>query len=70
MPYNKRVIDMIKSDYDVPPPAVIMGGDTAKLMDHFIEVGTSLVVADYMTDFEFMNENTSRTIIRCKTQQK
>jgi uroporphyrinogen decarboxylase len=58
VPYNKRVIDMIKSDYDVPPPAVIMGGDTAKLMDHFIEVGTSLVVADYMTDFEFMKEKT------------
>jgi uroporphyrinogen-III decarboxylase len=58
VPYNKRVIDMIKKDYDVPPPAVIMGGDTAKLMDYFIEVGTSLVVADYMTDFEFMKRKT------------
>ena len=58
VPYNKRIIEMIKSEYDVPPPAVIMGGDTAKLMDHFIEVGTSLVVADYMTDFEFMKAKT------------
>lgn len=58
VPYNKRIIDMIKANYDVPPPAVIMGGNTAKLMDHFIEVGTSLVVADYMTDFEFMKEKT------------
>ena len=58
VPYNKRVVDVVKAGYDVPPPAVIMGGDTAKLMDHFIEVGTSLVVADYMTDFEFMKEKT------------
>lgn len=58
VPYNKRVIDMIKANYDVPPPAVIMGGNTAKLMDHFIEVGTALVVADYMTDFEFMKQKT------------
>lgn len=66
VPYNKRVIDMIQSDFEVPPPAVIMGGDTAKLMDHFIEVGTSLIVADYMTDFEFMKEKTRnlRMIIR------
>ena len=59
VPYNKRVIDMIRRDYDVPPPAVIMGGNTAILMDHFIEVGTSLVVADYMTDFEFMKKKTA-----------
>lgn len=58
VPYNKRIIDMIQAHYAVPPPAVIMGGDTAKLMDHFIEVGTSLVVADYMTDFELMRERT------------
>ena len=58
VPYNRKVIEMIKRDYEVPPPAVIMGGDTAALMDHFIEVGTSLVVADYMTDLEFMKEKT------------
>jgi len=54
VPYNKRVIDAVTADFATPPPAVIMGGDTAILMDFFIEVGTSLVVADFNTDFEFM----------------
>jgi len=58
VPYNKRIISKVRENYDCPPPAVIMGGDTALLMDHFIEAGTSLVVADYMTDFDFMREKT------------
>jgi len=56
VPYNKRVIDAVRAEFDVPPPAVVMGGDTAVLMDFFIEVGTSLVVADFNTDFEFMRD--------------
>lgn len=54
VPYNKRVIDAVAAEFATPPPAVIMGGDTAILMDFFIEVGTSLVVADFNTDFDFM----------------
>jgi len=54
VPYNKRVIDAVAAEFTTPPPAVIMGGDTAILMDFFIEVGTSLVVADFNTDFDFM----------------
>ena len=56
VPYNKRVIDAVRAEFDVPPPAVVMGGDTAILMDFFIEVGTSLVVADFNTDFAFMRD--------------
>jgi uroporphyrinogen decarboxylase len=55
VPYNKRIIEMVGSDFDVPPPALIMGGNTSLLIDHFIESGTSLVVADYTADFEFMS---------------
>lgn len=58
VPANKRVIDSLRGA-GTPPPAVIMGGDTAKLMDFFIEAGTSLVVADYNTDFDFMREKTT-----------
>ena len=54
VPANRRVISHVRENYDVPPPAVIMGGDTAQLMDFFIEAGTSLVVADFNTDFDFM----------------
>jgi uroporphyrinogen decarboxylase len=54
VPYNKRIIDAIRADHDTPPPAVIMGGDTALLIDMFIEVGTSLVVADFNTDFDYI----------------
>lgn len=58
VPAAKHIIQMIKSEFETPPPAVIMGGDTARLMDHFIEAGTSLVVADFNTDFAFMKEKT------------
>jgi uroporphyrinogen decarboxylase len=66
VPYNKRVMDMIRKKYDTPPPQLIMGGNTATLMDHFIEAGTSLVVADFNTDFGFMREKTAgqRMIVR------
>jgi len=54
VPYNKRVIAAVRDRFHTPPPAVIMGGDTALLIDMFIEVGTSLVVADFNTDFELI----------------
>ena len=59
VPYNKRVITRVKDRFDTPPPGVIMGGDTAKLIDHFLEAGTSIVVADYNTDFEFIRDKIS-----------
>lgn len=59
VPYNKRIIQMILSEFRTPPPSLIMGGNTAKLMDHFIEAGTSLVVADFNTDFDFMRTKTA-----------
>ena len=54
VPYNKRIITAVRDEFATPPPAVIMGGDTALLIDLFIEAGTSLVVADYNTDFDLI----------------
>jgi uroporphyrinogen decarboxylase len=54
VPYNKRVIDVVRARYSTPPPAVIMGGDTARLIDFFLQAGAGLVAADYMTDFTHM----------------
>jgi len=59
VPYEKRIVSMIRGSYRTPPPAVIMGGNTARLMDHFIECGTSLVVADFNTDFVLMRSKTA-----------
>jgi len=59
VPYNKRVMSVLRKEYKTPPPQLIMGGNTATLMDHFIEAGTSLVVADFNTDFDFMREKTA-----------
>ena len=56
VPYAKRVIAAVRAEFSTPPPAVVMGGDTARLIDLFIEAGTSLVVADFNTDFAFMRE--------------
>lgn len=66
VPYNKRVIAMIRSEYDVPPPALIMGGDTTKLMDLFVEAGAGLVAVDYLADLGRMMAKTRghRMIIR------
>ncbi len=61
VPYNKRIIEAVRAEFDTPPPAVIMGGDTALLIDLFIEVGTSLVVADFNTDFDFIRSKISGT---------
>ena len=54
VPYEKRIVRAVREKHSTPGPAVIMGGDTSALIDFFIETGTSLVVADYMTDFTFM----------------
>jgi len=59
VPYNKRVITKVREQFDTPPPGVIMGGDTAVLIDYFLEAGTSIVVADYNTDFEFIRDKIS-----------
>mgnify|MGYP000032391358 CR=1 FL=1 len=59
VPYNKRILETILSRFRTPPPSLIMGGNTARLMDHFIEARTSLVVADFNTDFDFMRAKTA-----------
>ncbi len=56
VPYERRIIRAVKEKFSTPAPAVIMGGDTSVLIDFFIEIDTSLVVADYMTDFAFMKK--------------
>lgn len=56
VPYNKRVIDAVRANYDIPPPAVILGGDTTQLIDFFIASGTGLVAADYLADIAYMRE--------------
>jgi uroporphyrinogen decarboxylase len=66
VPYNKPVLAAARGNGKNPPPALIMGGDTARLMHCFLEVGTALVVADYNTDFEVMRRETlgKRMIVR------
>ena len=54
VPYEKRIVQAVRGRFSTPGPALIMGGDTSALIDLFIEAGSSLVVADYMTDFAFM----------------
>ena len=54
VPYEKLIVSAIRSRYDTPAPAVILGGNTSVLIDYFIAIDTSLVVADYMTDFDFI----------------
>ncbi|MBN2307963.1 MAG: hypothetical protein JXR94_03270 [Candidatus Hydrogenedentes bacterium] len=50
-PYNKAVVQAVKTKYDTPPPSVIMGGDITVLGEFFLEMGVSLVAADYLSDF-------------------
>ena len=54
VPYKKRIMRLIKEKFSTTAPVMIMGGNTNVLIDFFIETDTSLVVADYMTDFAFM----------------
>jgi len=58
VPYNRRVISAVRRGFETPPPAIVMGGDTSILMDFFLAAGTSLVVADFNTDFDFVRRNT------------
>jgi uroporphyrinogen decarboxylase len=68
VPYEKRIVSDIRSSFGTAPPAVILGGNTSMLIDFFIDIDTSLVVADYMTDFAFMRrklrEHASRMVVR------
>jgi uroporphyrinogen decarboxylase len=66
VPYHRRVIEAVRSRYQTPPPAVILGGDTARLIDFFLHTGAGLIAADYMTDFAFMRARIgkARMIIR------
>jgi len=59
VPYNRRVIDMVRDRYDTEPPAVIMGGNINLLVDFFVEVGTSLMAVDYKADFDLIRSRTA-----------
>jgi len=65
-PYNKGIVQSIKADFVTPPPAVIMGGDVTLLGDLFLEMGVSLVAADYLADFGVLREkfDGTGTIVR------
>ena len=58
VPYNKQVIAAIRQKFQTPPPAIVMGGNTSILMGFFVEAGSSLVVADYNADFDFIRTKT------------
>jgi uroporphyrinogen decarboxylase len=53
-PFNRRVIEAVRRDFDVPPPAVIMGGRVDKLIDILLASGTSVIVADHLTNFDLV----------------
>jgi len=59
VPYNKQVIAAIRQNFQTPPPAIVMGGNTSILMDFFVEAGSSLAVADYNADFDFIRKKTA-----------
>ncbi|MCX7049261.1 MAG: hypothetical protein NTX50_27720 [Candidatus Sumerlaeota bacterium] len=58
IPYNKRIISALRSEFKTPPPSVIMGGKSTLLVDYFVEAGASIMVADYNTDFDFIRDKT------------
>ncbi len=65
-PYNKVIVQAIKAGYATPPPAVIMGGDVTLLGDLFLEMGVSLIAADYLADFSMLRDkfDGTGTIVR------
>jgi len=63
VPYNRRVIQMIRNNYGTEPPAVIMGGNINLLVDFFLEVGTSLMAVDYKADLDWIKSRTAGTDI-------
>lgn len=68
VPYNKKVIAEVRASYTTPPPALIMGGNTSVLIDFFINAQTSLIAADYNTDFPYIRkrieESGSNMVVR------
>jgi len=66
VPYNQRVIDAVRAEFRTPPPAVIMGGNTTKLIDFLLAAGTGVIAADYLTDMDFVRTRIGQrdTIIR------
>ena len=63
VPCNAEVIAAIRREFNTPPPAIIMGGDTAILMDFFLQADTSLVAVDFNTDFGFIRDRAKGTKI-------
>jgi uroporphyrinogen decarboxylase len=64
VPYNRRVTQHVRATFDVPPPAIIMGGNITLLMDYFVQAGTGLIACDYNADFDFVRSRTAgRSIV-------
>lgn len=61
VPYGRQVLSAVRRRFGTPPPAVIMGGDTAVLTDFFLQAGSSLMVADYNADFDLIRRKTEGT---------
>jgi len=65
-PYNKVIVEAIKSEYSTPRPSVVMGGDITVLGELFIDIGVALIAADFLSDFGVLREkfDGTDTIIR------
>jgi len=51
VPYEQQVVRHVRSHFETPPPAVIMGGDISLLIDFLLEAESGLVACDYRADF-------------------
>ena len=65
-PYNKRIVEAIRDEYAVPPPAVIMGGNITLIGEFFLDMGVSLIAVDYLADFAALRGmfDGTQTIVR------
>jgi len=66
IPYNKKIISFVRREFKTPPPSVIMGGDTATLVDFMLEANVSLIAADFNANFDLIRGKTAQanTIVR------
>jgi uroporphyrinogen decarboxylase len=58
VPYNRRVIQAVREQFDTAPPAIIMGGNISVLIAFFLEAESGLVVCDYNADFDLIRRKT------------
>jgi uroporphyrinogen decarboxylase len=68
IPYNKRIMREIRTNFRTNPPALIMGGNISALIDFFIDAGATLVAADHKADLAFirkrLSDHGSKIVIR------